>query len=957
MSKHGHWLGTVLVFLVLPLALVGWFMDRALTAWEEHGRRAAQTELDRSLSELRRYDQTEVYLARLLHRSCVALEGRPDLSGGIRALQAALRKRFGPRFSYLVISRDGELMTTESTWAPGRAVAQRLAAFFSAPPDRPGTAPTHAEPSDWRVIQNVFGPTSSPETVRNSRERFEQVGHGLDRRWFFSFVGRRVLLLVHADHDGEWPYLALEDRVRRLNRKRAGERLQCGLSRGLVVPEYPPGLGVALARFRQTFVAEQTSSPETPAKALAPGRGPGFLFAFQPWRGTGFLWAALPRSAVPDHHRSRLLLFAVLAGGLLLGLRETWRTMLQGAPRRFPIRWRLAAIFLLTGGLPLAVIGFSSWEVLQQLNPTRRREVQAEAGQLLKSLDAGFERMLAQLGNELARRGRSWAFASAPDRSRAGRDLLEVWKRTRATDLVVIDREGGTVWECPTIGPEQARLRQASLPLAKSYLHSMGEGWEFGLLPGGLSKRTMAASIPGTIHNLFEIRLFGIQVFRWMMPVAGPSGRAEYLVMLLLTRKDLEDRYLARALPRLGRTSPGFTLVAADATDPARQVPLRASAVPHLLPVFLKTLQSGHSVRDTISLFDRTMVAVTHTPTYLVGRVLAALHDDGMIREEVRRGWRLLGLFLAICLVVGLFLADTLARRFLEPLGNLTAGVHAIEARNFAHRLPPSPGNELGDLAELMNSVLGGLADLEVARLVQTSLFPARTVTAGDVRLAGSSRPMSQLGGDYFDILPLPGGQVLFLLGDVSGHGVPAGLVMAMVKAVVGARIGEAGARGDPVDPADLLASIGHTVFECLKVRRMMTCLVGLLDPATSVVRGGTAGPPFPCRFRQGRADLVPLPPSLPLVQGRRERVGSFELVLDPGDRLLLYTDGFVETARADGNLVGYSWGFEQAVDLVSDDPQASCEAIFSAMTRWTAGHPPEDDVTLLLLCRSGGDR
>ena len=336
----------------------------------------------------------------------------------------------------------------------------------------------------------------------------------------------------------------------------------------------------------------------------------------------------------------------------------------------------------------------------------------------------------------------------------------------------------------------------------------------------------------------------------------------------------------------------------------------------------------------------------TMTTFYLV-----ALASDAPIRAEIGKMRNQLWGFAAVAALISVFLGVILSQRFLVPIRDLAQGVEAIQVREFKHRVPFTEGDELGDLARTFNSVMEGLSDLEVARIVQESLFPSGKLIAGAFEVYGTSRSSSELGGDYFDLQQLHDGRVLVLIGDVSGHGVPSALVMAMAKALV-----ERESETNP-HPVNLLEVVHRILFRTLKRKRMMTCFLALLDPPNRLLTYSNAGHNFPILYRDGEEPRFLENKSFPLGSVKRNRFTPDDLILQPGDRLLLYTDGLVEAKMGD-EMIGYNRMSKVVRQFLHDDAQASCEAVVNWHIGLTGDGPQEDDITLVLLsCRADADQ
>ena len=237
--------------------------------------------------------------------------------------------------------------------------------------------------------------------------------------------------------------------------------------------------------------------------------------------------------------------------------------------------------------------------------------------------------------------------------------------------------------------------------------------------------------------------------------------------------------------------------------------------------------------------------------------------------------------------------------------------------------------------------------ELEQAAEIQRGLLPAAAPAVAGLSLAGSNAPCHGVGGDYYDFIPLQNGEVALMLGDVSGKGMPAALLMVDLRA----RIQVLGAAAS--DPAGMMATLDRHMEAVCPPSRFVTFFLSVVDPATGQVRYCNAGhnPPFVIR-RDGRVerlDVGGLP--LGLMPGGAYR--SQECRLDRGDLLVLYSDGVTEALDPDGTEFGDAGLERTLLALRAADAPAILDGVTRALADWARGVPLADDSTLLVAKRS----
>ncbi|MEZ5332776.1 MAG: PP2C family protein-serine/threonine phosphatase [Thermoanaerobaculia bacterium] len=238
--------------------------------------------------------------------------------------------------------------------------------------------------------------------------------------------------------------------------------------------------------------------------------------------------------------------------------------------------------------------------------------------------------------------------------------------------------------------------------------------------------------------------------------------------------------------------------------------------------------------------------------------------------------------------------------------------------------------------------------ELEVARQLQRDLLPDAAPAVHGFSFAHSYRTANTIGGDYFDFLPTGDGRLAVLVGDASGHGIAAGLLMAIANASLRTALDL-----DP-QPEAVLSFLNRVLCRTGDRRAFMTLFYCLLDPTTERVDYACAGHPFPLlRTATGEVREVDTEGSLPL--GMRTdtavRTGSFTFA--PGDTLALFTDGLPEAVGTDNA----AFGFPRLQSLLAapGTPQSLHDRILAAFDHRQSDRPLADDLTLLLLARDQG--
>ncbi|WP_328608578.1 SpoIIE family protein phosphatase [Amycolatopsis sp. NBC_00345] len=236
--------------------------------------------------------------------------------------------------------------------------------------------------------------------------------------------------------------------------------------------------------------------------------------------------------------------------------------------------------------------------------------------------------------------------------------------------------------------------------------------------------------------------------------------------------------------------------------------------------------------------------------------------------------------------------------------------------------------------------------DRAAASALQRSLLPARLPEVPGLEFAARYVPGSgtAVGGDWYDLFPLPGDRLGVVMGDVAGHGLGAAVVMGRLRSALRAYALESGS------PAEVLGKLSRKANH-FEHGVMATIAYGIVEPGRDRLVLSLAGHPPPVLAVPGRpAELVDVPPDVPVglglsTSGRRDTV----VELPPGSLLVLYTDGLVERRGED-----LDDGLRRLVGAVTTGaPESACARVMAALIGATAA---EDDVALLAVSRTPAD-
>ena len=293
-----------------------------------------------------------------------------------------------------------------------------------------------------------------------------------------------------------------------------------------------------------------------------------------------------------------------------------------------------------------------------------------------------------------------------------------------------------------------------------------------------------------------------------------------------------------------------------------------------------------------------------------------------------------------------------------RAVNRIEKGTKAVERGDFTYRINMKPRNQLGEMAlsfdrmtESISSLLSTVAEkerlqseIEIAASIQRNLLPKEGPQFRGVSFSAHFEPTASIGGDYYDVFNLDKSRLAVAIGDVSGHGLSTGLVMAMVKAAITTLVEEG------ADETSLFRRLNELVFRSTERRAFMTLAFTIFDLETGMIRHTNAGHLYPYLLREGGMPIALESPSLPLGVRSDISTHTVEQKLEEGDAIVYLSDGIVEAQDENGD----PFGFDQLEAFLGNSVDRSPNAIRDGILRAVAAHcgtkPADDDRTVMVL-------
>ncbi|MEO8218490.1 MAG: SpoIIE family protein phosphatase [Acidobacteriota bacterium] len=303
-------------------------------------------------------------------------------------------------------------------------------------------------------------------------------------------------------------------------------------------------------------------------------------------------------------------------------------------------------------------------------------------------------------------------------------------------------------------------------------------------------------------------------------------------------------------------------------------------------------------------------------------------------------------------------LASMLIFSISRAVNRIEKGTRAVERGDFSYRIAMKPRNQLGEMAqsfdrmtESISTLLTKVAEkerlqseIDIAATIQRNLLPKEGPQQRGVSFSAHFEPTASIGGDYYDVFSIDKSRLAVAIGDVSGHGLSTGLVMAMVKAAITTLVEEG------ADETSLFRRLNELVFRSTEKRAFMTLAFTIFDLDRGTIRHTNAGHLYPYLLRSGSLPRPIESPSLPLGVRSELRARTVEVELREGDTLVYLSDGIVEAQDSDGDPFGFDQLEQILATAASSSPSEVKDAILAAIAVHAGNRPADDDRTVMVL-------
>ena len=370
---------------------------------------------------------------------------------------------------------------------------------------------------------------------------------------------------------------------------------------------------------------------------------------------------------------------------------------------------------------------------------------------------------------------------------------------------------------------------------------------------------------------------------------------------------------------------------------------------------------------------DSCFLLITTRPSALIG---ALFGDRFKIAQALL--FLLVGIAVLFLIVeiVSLVIGVSLTRTVTGAIQDLYDGTQRVAEGDFSHRIAVRGTDQLAAVSASFNGMTTRLehllavekekerlqSELEIAREVQSQLFPRSSPHLRTLEITGVCRPARMVSGDYYDFLSLQETNIAFAIGDVAGKGISAALLMASIQSIMRTQLSAAapvvatmpnGGQRNVYSTSNMVAQLNRQLYLNTSPEKYATFLFGIYDEHERKLTYTNAGHLPPILIRGGEAQQLEVTGTV---------VGAFPmypyeeqaLILESGDLLVSYTDGITEPENEYGEEFGVTRLTELLIKHQKLEAQEIVTRVMDAVRNWTSAPELPDDMTLVLARRIG---
>lgn len=333
--------------------------------------------------------------------------------------------------------------------------------------------------------------------------------------------------------------------------------------------------------------------------------------------------------------------------------------------------------------------------------------------------------------------------------------------------------------------------------------------------------------------------------------------------------------------------------------------------------------------------------------------ILATGYEKDVFASRDQLRATLIPLVVLVMLAGSVVVYLTIGQMF-RPIQRLTESTKEVAKGNWDISIDYKSNDEIGALAQSFDKMVQSLREnarmwheFNVARDMQAQMLPDTYPEIEGIQISAKSVPTTEVGGDFYDFLQLQDGRLGIVVGDVSGHGVAAAMVMTAALGAV--RF----AAEEKECTHEVLNMVNFRLNKDIQNHMFVALFYGILDPKTRKLYYTNAGQTMPFLLRDGKIDFLPQAEKtdrFPLGIVKATVYEQLSIELQPGDMLIHYTDGIVDVMNGSHETYGFDRLSESIKQNASLPPSELIDKLIAEMSEYGGDSNIEDDVTLVVL-------
>ncbi|MBF0408264.1 MAG: SpoIIE family protein phosphatase [Candidatus Riflebacteria bacterium] len=614
------------------------------------------------------------------------------------------------------------------------------------------------------------------------------------------------------------------------------------------------------------------------------------------------------------------------------------------------IRNKLIIVFLGAAGIPVIAIFGNLFSLISEKKEIYEKQLFADVISYLNQFDNKFKHSLGTLEAKIAKdlNNLEKGTNKLPEN-----DLKRFAKTYVVNNFQVFDRKGKLVFQ-EKVGHQISWGDSFWQGFEKSAIRIMDEIEKNNIIPGkrikfkdlikdkqNISDNNIFLSLVGS--TLGQTSFFEIDQVKILLMTSilwDSKNKPAFFLVFFWEKSQLEELYIQKNILQTWKAIPETKVWAVGKDSTKVVIPHKKNRSPELIE-FISDLKSSGKTQTRIvrnTLFSGFPCKDLEN-FYLVG-----ITSDRGIKKKLSSLFNNVFTTVILTLVFTVAIAVFLSLDLIKPVSRLRSGIENLKNRNFSFRLETSESDEWHDLLGTFNKIMDGMEELEVTKALSDCFFPNPDLHLQSWSIHGISIPTSQVGGDFFDYKIINPDKVFLLLGNASGQGISAGLVVAMTKALLSHPL-------TPLDPKKTLNILNSVFLKVLRKKKTMRCLIALFDVKKEEIIFANAGQTFPLIIRNKETFEIEMP-GFPLGLKQESDFKEKAYSVFKNDLLVLYTEGIVSCRDENDSYIGYKRFYTHLSELYDKDSVKTIEKILLWINKIVKNKSQQNDISLILCQR-----